>query len=165
MTTRHDDLLALAARARSLDDHGAHEQALEVYLALLEETRRCGASSPFTMAAAALAAQRAGRLEAAVDLAEQALGADALCVAAVEVLDAVACRVGALLAEPERPADDPATSHLYRLLVRAGRTDAGSVKALARYHEARGNRSVARALRETVEVLAARGGAVGVGRT
>lgn len=150
-----DDLLQWASRVRSLDDHGAHERAFREYCELLSETQRRGTSSPFLLAAAARAAQSAGHIEVAVDLAEEALRADELNVAAIEVLDAVAYRVGAMLARPNHRVDDPSTPKLYQLLVRAGRRDASSLLALARRHEAQGNRSVASALRDAIEARTA----------
>jgi tetratricopeptide (TPR) repeat protein len=148
------ELVSRLASARSLYERGEHDEALDEYRGLLEEARGSAMKSPSLLAAAALAALATGETAESVRLAEAALRLDPLSFDARCVLDGAAAQAGRLLASPERTASDPETPRLYHLLVRTGRADTRSALALARFHEARGDRAIAAALRDAVRVIA-----------
>jgi hypothetical protein len=153
VTIKTDDLLFRLSGARYLDDAGRHGEALEEFRNILKLARRRGLPSPFLLGATARAAVDDGELETAVGLAEEALRLDPLHLPARQVLDSAAVMAGARLSNAGRDPSDPETPRLYRLLVRAGRTDARSALALASFHESRGQRGVADALRGAVRVM------------
>jgi len=154
MTSPAHDLFPRFARARALDEQGQHDEALAEYRELLEDARSSHLTSSSLLAAAALASLRLDETEEAVRLAEAALHLDPLSLDACRALDVAAAQAGRRLAANDREPGDPETPRLYHLLVRAGRPDARSALALARFHEARGDRAVAAALRDAVRVIA-----------
>jgi len=154
MTSPAHDLFPRFVRARALEEQGRHDEALAEYRELLEDARSSDLTSSSLLAAAALAALRLDETEEAVGLAEAAFRFDPLSLDAWRALDLAAAQAGRRLAANDRDAGDPETPRLYHLLVRAGRADARSALALARFHEARGDRAVAAALRDAVRVIA-----------
>jgi hypothetical protein len=84
----------------------------------------------------------------------ESIAKDPLNPAAQRSFDIIAGHIREALANPERPADDPSTPRLYRLLLEAGEADVASHLAMARHLAHAGDREAAMRLVDAVTLLA-----------
>jgi len=116
--------------------------------------RKLGLDSAYLVWGVAVSSDCLGELDVAFTTISEAIAKDPFNPAAQHSFGVVAGRIRDSLAGPARPADDPSTPGLYRLLLEAGEADVASHLAMARHLAHAGEREAAMHLLDAVTLLA-----------
>jgi tetratricopeptide (TPR) repeat protein len=143
----------LAKLRRALEERGSPEAAESLFREVVAEAQRLGVASAYVHYVLSGALDRMGKLEMAFDELKKAVEADPLALPVRQAFEDVAVRLRAVLADPERAADDAAIPRLYNLLVEAGEADLEAHLAMVRFAVATAQLERARALAEAVVTL------------